>query len=124
MSYWLAKPIEELLIESGGTSNDGGDPVTLKPIDTLIVGSGYGAAMAALALAMNPPQDDKPPQIYVFERGQEYVPGDFPKTIGDVPGYVAIRRNGGLTGNADALWDIRVGDGVSAVVGNGLGARR
>jgi len=119
MSYWLSIPVAQLLSDKGQI-NEKNKKKQLST-DTLIIGSGYGAALAATTLASNNKQHRIDESIWVFERGQEYVPGDFPKAIGDSPGYLSLHRNGKRIGNADALWDIRVGDGVSVVTGSGLG---
>lgn len=88
----------------------------------VIVGSGYGAAMAALALAMRQDKDYANSEILVLERGKEFVPGDFPKTLSDLPGEISVKLNDRERfGAADALFDLRVGENVSSIVGNGLG---
>lgn len=89
---------------------------------TLIVGSGYGAAFSALALALRPDKHYGNHEILVLERGHEFVPGDFPATIDELPGHVTFQQGGGKRfGSADALFDVRTGDNVGVVLGNGLG---
>jgi cholesterol oxidase len=139
MTYWLSRPIEVLLQEQGIQVTD----IPLRPGDTppapdrldgsrdvLIIGSGYGAAMAALALAEH---DQSLPEaqrrrIHVFERGDEYLPDDFPKSLRDMPTRVGVITRPGEDGlaaqppvNAQGLWDIRIGDHVTTVMGSGLG---
>ncbi|MFH0341125.1 MAG: alkaline phosphatase D family protein [Chromatiales bacterium] len=131
MSYWLSEPIEELLYEKGGRTNErweteSGVPNEIR-VGTLIVGSGYGAAMAAIVLAdaqqhKGGMRDNDDESIWVFERGREYVSGDFPKAIADLPGYVSyVSKDGDRTGQSDFLFDIRIGEGISGLVGSGLG---
>ncbi|MFL6600542.1 MAG: GMC family oxidoreductase N-terminal domain-containing protein [Steroidobacteraceae bacterium] len=111
MTLVLSRPIEELFLSD-------------KPLeyDVVIVGSGYGAAMTALALAMRDNEKLRRRRILVLERGNEYVPGDFPKTISDLPAHISTQGNGeARTGYADSLFDVRVGKNVSAIVGSGLG---
>ncbi len=112
MSHWLSRPVETILFSDKPDSHDSNSEVS---VDTLIVGSGYGAAMAALALCED--HHAKPREIVVFERGEEYLPQDFPKTIGDLPGFAPSRNGDSLTG----LWDVRVGTRAVSVTGNGLG---
>jgi len=92
-----------------------------KHCDVLIVGSGYGGAIAAMRLADKETYPDR--LVYVFERGKEYTAGDFPESLGDLPGHVQFLAPGRTfpTGYADALFDFRIGDPISVLVGNGLG---
>jgi cholesterol oxidase len=85
--------------------------------DVVIVGSGYGAAMAALRFA----QAEK--KVWMLERGREYALGEFPETLGDLPRHVRFQRNKDSEprGYVEGLFDFRVGEGISALVGNGLG---
>ena len=119
MTHWLSMPAAQLLSEQGVSEK--GKQTKRLTTDTLIIGSGYGAAMAAVTLAIRNKEHNQNEKIWVFERGQEYVPGDFPKAMGDTPGYLSMHRDGKHYGNADALWDVRIGEGVSVVTGSGLG---
>lgn len=90
--------------------------------DVVIVGSGYGGAVAADTFSekMNP--EGQAVRVLVLERGREYVPGAFPSTLDELPSHVRIARAGhALIGQRNALFDLRAGDGVHALVGNGLG---
>jgi len=139
MTYWLSRPVEVLLQEQGL-------PVTPPPVkageapsaplpldgtrDVLIIGSGYGAAMAALALAEHDqhlPAEQRR-RIHVFERGDEYLPDDFPKSLRDMPTMASVLSTPEedalaetVERNEQALWDIRMGKGVTTIVGSGLG---
>lgn len=120
MTYWLSKPAENLFKRLEADEN---------PPDIVIVGSGYGAAMAALSLSGQAPR----PRIWVLERGEEYVPGDFPRDMGDFPRHVSAVFDDKHYGRRDGLFDFRVGSAngdraagepsgfVGALVGNGLG---
>ena len=142
MTYWLSKPIEEFTDKYKCKSQSTTICKTEPGIKTLIIGSGYGAAMAALAIAeeliannskdSDSPNKIKDKDIVVFEKGDEYVPGDFPKSMGELPGHLNITvedsNDSGLLkpGEEDvlensALWDIRVGDGATSIAANGLG---
>jgi cholesterol oxidase len=93
-----------------------------RPYHTVIVGSGYGAALAALAIAMRQNKPFQNEDILVIERGAEYLPGEFPKTLADVLGFISTQGNDeARTGYADSLFDVRVGNNVNAIVGSGLG---
>ncbi|MDE2606978.1 MAG: GMC family oxidoreductase N-terminal domain-containing protein [Burkholderiales bacterium] len=96
--------------------------------DVVIVGSGYGGAMAAAELAgLRKPQPDAQGRtevsVCVLERGGEYAPGMFPSSLQELPPHVRIHRRGhdAIVGRAGALLDVRVGPHVSTLVGNGLG---
>ncbi|MDF1623683.1 MAG: alkaline phosphatase D family protein [Pseudohongiella nitratireducens] len=118
MTHWLSKPVERLLQDEHYPYTKPGNRHTHQiETDVLIVGSGYGAAMAALAL-LEPDQDGQQlsERIWIFERGKEYVPGDFPGNLSDLPGEVG---SGSI--NSRGLWDVRLGDNVVTVSGRGLG---
>jgi cholesterol oxidase len=81
--------------------------------DFVIVGSGYGGAIAAarLATAGLKPQ----PSICVLERGKEWQPGDFPETTVDVLG--ATRSDLNPLG----LYELLNYRDISIIKGAGLG---
>jgi cholesterol oxidase len=85
--------------------------------DVLVIGSGYGGSFAALELAA-PGRS-----VWVFERGREYALGEFPETLGELPGHVQFTRgaDGRPRGNRDALCDVRIDESCVSVVGCGLG---
>jgi choline dehydrogenase-like flavoprotein len=87
--------------------------------DVLVIGSGYGAAVAALRLA------EAGRQVWLIERGREYAAGDFPAGIEDMGRHLRFEREskgvGMATGYEDALFDLRLGRRFSSLVGNGLG---
>ncbi len=119
MTSWLSRPIETLLAEQGYPFLDKTRQRTFcLSTDILVVGSGYGAAMASLALMEA--QADLPgaerQRVWVFERGAEYLPDDFPRSMADMPGYA-----GTDTVNPNALWDVRAGKGVVTITGRGVG---
>src|SRR5688572_266479 len=104
MTFRYSEPVEKLIAEADAA----GKPTE---VDVLIVGSGYGGSVAAYRLATDP---KGPRSIYVFERGKEYVEGDFPRDIGDAPGLMQFTAAGrtGSVGYPDGLFDFRMGDGV------------
>ncbi|MDX0605527.1 hypothetical protein GOD78_30880 [Sinorhizobium medicae] len=82
--------------------------------DVLIVGSGYGGAMAAFTLAGRT-TGGRVLNVGVLERGREYLPGSFPSGLAELPRHV--RRDG----NKEGLFDVRIGPEVTTVVANGVG---
>ena len=82
--------------------------------DVLIIGSGYGGAIAAATFAGRR-YGGKAVTVGVLERGKEYLPGSFPTGLGELPGHV--RQNN----NKEGLFDIRLGEEVTTVVANGVG---
>ena len=85
--------------------------------DVVVVGSGYGGSFAALELAA----DHR--SVWVFERGREFVAGEFAETLGELPGHVQFTRaaDGVPRGYRDALFDLRIDDDAMALIGCGLG---
>ncbi len=106
----LSEPIENLIQDWACDQFD-------ERCDVLIVGSGYGGAIAAMRLA------GEGRRVFLFERGKEYVTGDFPETIQGTPGHIQfLPKNRDLPiGSPDALFDFRLDTPVSVLVGNGLG---
>ncbi|MCK1642954.1 alpha/beta fold hydrolase [Bradyrhizobium sp. 157] len=82
--------------------------------DILIIGSGYGGAIAAATFAGRQ-SGGAAVAVGVLERGKEYLPGSFPTGLGELPGH--IRQNN----NKEGLFDIRLGEEVTTVVANGVG---
>lgn len=123
----ISSPIEVLIKEQAAGSK-------LLEVDYLIVGSGYGGAVAAMRLACDG-SDGPARTVAVLERGREYGLGDFPYDIEDIPSHVRILRSdagSGARGYSDALFNIHVGsvdrDGghrrpaaTDVLVGSGLG---
>ncbi len=97
--------------------------------DLLIVGSGYGGAVAAARLAGRTPlaapaSGHAPPlRVWVLERGQERPPGSFPSRFAEVPGDTRWRTPGApeARGADEGLFDWHLGSDVSALVASGLG---
>lgn len=86
-------------------------------IDHLVIGSGYGGAVAALRLA------EAGQAVVVLERGGEYLPGDFPDDIAQLPKFLrAPALHGpGVTGAPAGLFDWHVGSGVLSLTASGVG---
>lgn len=95
--------------------------------DVIIVGSGYGGSVAAALLAGQQVVDPDTKQtrrarVCVLERGNEYLPGEFPSTFDRLPGHLRrTHQSTGQVARAEGLLDVRLGDDVIAMVANGLG---
>lgn len=83
--------------------------------DVVVVGSGYGGAIAASRLAR------AGRRVCVLERGEELQPGDYPESVFE--GARAMQANApeGHLGSATALFEFHVNPDISALVGCGLG---
>ena len=92
-------------------------PLTrLRPhYDVLVVGSGYGGAIAANRMA----RADK--RVCLLERGRELLPGDFPDTLEEAAAELQIHGPLGSKGSRTGLLDFRVNDELSVFQGCGLG---
>jgi len=90
--------------------------------DVVIVGSGYGAAMAAKTWAGCKDRGGNELRMVLLERGRERLPGSFASTLDELPGDVRLSRAGEPPiGRRDALIDVRLAGDVNALVANGLG---
>lgn len=112
---WLSEGVETLFATLD-------EQVPVIDFDVLIVGSGYGGAVAAAGLAGSRDKG-KLVKVGVLERGKEYLPGSFPGHLRDLAGHVRFNTPNGAVpvGNREGLFDVRVGPDVSALVANGLG---
>src|SRR5262245_42816690 len=109
---WIAKSFEELVkLDVAGKA-----PV----FDVLVVGSGYGGAVAADHFSGLLNDAGQPVTVCVLERGKEYVPGMFPTGFAELPGHVRIATQSGQRQN-EGLFDFRLSETASALVANGLG---
>jgi cholesterol oxidase len=83
--------------------------------DVVVVGSGYGGAIAASRMAR------AGRRVCVLERGREFMAGEFPRT--PFQGTEEVQYNTALAhiGSPLALLEVHVNDDVNAVVGCGLG---
>ena len=81
----------------------------------VVVGSGYGGAIAASRLA-RAGQD-----VCVLERGKERVPGEYPDTLREAVRELQADWPRGHQGSRTALFDLRVNREMNVLVGCGLG---
>jgi cholesterol oxidase len=118
VAFHYSQPFEALLgdrLEPGGTTT----------ARVVIVGSGYGGAVAAWRLAGRSGGDFVAPRdhgVLVLERGAEYLPGEFPTSLQDMAAFIGMQQSGrpDLVGD-DSLFSLRSGRGVDVLVGHGLG---
>ena len=89
--------------------------------DIVVVGSGYGGGVAASRLARAGGRNA--PRVTVLERGREIAPGDYPDNPADAAKdtQVTLSSDGTTTGNAQGLYDMRMGSDVNVLLGCGLG---
>lgn len=81
----------------------------------VVVGSGYGAGVAASRLAR------AGQSVCVLERGREIAPGDYPDQLGDARAAMQANTAGGIIGDPAAMFDLHVNPDMWALVGCGLG---
>ncbi len=93
-----------------------------RPLDTIephytvvVVGSGYGAGVAASRMAR------AGQQVCLLERGREIRPGFYPKELADAREQFQISTSRGRIGPAGAMFELHVNDDMFALVGCGLG---
>jgi len=83
--------------------------------DAVVVGSGYGGAIAASRLAR------AGQRVCVLERGREYGPGEFPAGTTAATRQIQVDSPDGHTGPAAGLFDFRCNRDMTVLVGCGLG---
>ena len=88
----------------------------LKPhYDVAVVGSGYGAGVAAARLASTGRS------VCVLERGREIAVGEFPARLTDMQRETQVSSSAGRIGDPAGLFDVRLGKDVHVAMGCGLG---
>ena len=110
----LANRIEDLFL----TAKNGKSKV---PFAVVVIGSGYGASIAAAKLSQRLREDQR---ICILERGKEWVPGTFPDTFANVSGTSRANIAGPTRGQVTqplGLFNIMFNDEVNVLSGSGLG---
>ncbi len=83
--------------------------------DVVVVGSGYGGAIAASRFAR------AGRSVCVLERGVEHRVGDFPESLWQAVRSAQVRTGKRHFGSSTALFDVRFDDEVNVLVGCGVG---
>ena len=122
-SAWLSRGLEALIDRDHSRFQN--DPASHFDFDVVIVGSGYGGAIAAAALSgvTDTQSNNNSLRICILERGKEYLTGSFPSSAADLAGLVRFatpnaRRQRGVF---DGLYDVRWSDDAVSLVACGLG---
>lgn len=95
--------------------------------DYIVIGSGYGGAVAASRLARSVGPDGRG-SVCVLERGVEKWPGEYP--AGPASGFKNLHVSGEIPrenaagipiheGDPTAMYHLIMGRGINAIVGNG-----
>lgn len=116
-TQWISRGLEALDAEVGRAPE-------AAVFDVLIVGSGYGGAVAADRLAgACDAKSGRELRIAVLERGREYLRGAFPRSMAELAGHVRFTLPGGgrARGRLEGLFDLRIGPHLSVLVANGVG---
>eukprot|EP00002_Diphylleia_rotans_P013616 TRINITY_DN2657_c0_g1_i10.p1 TRINITY_DN2657_c0_g1~~TRINITY_DN2657_c0_g1_i10.p1 ORF type:complete len:1125 (+),score=195.46 TRINITY_DN2657_c0_g1_i10:65-3439(+) len=85
--------------------------------DVCIVGSGYGASIAASRFSRMQPKLS----VCVMERGKEYLPGDFPDTLTEAGPEVQIHFPETTVGERNRLHTFYFNKDINVYCGTGLG---
>ncbi|MDX1344356.1 MAG: GMC oxidoreductase, partial [Sedimenticolaceae bacterium] len=111
---WLSKGLESLIYRNRETQST--------TFDVVVIGSGYGGAVAAAGLA-GLQQHGKPLSLCVLERGREFTPGAFPASMTEAPTEMrfTLPERDQAAGSLDGLFDFRLGADLNVVLANGLG---
>jgi cholesterol oxidase len=83
--------------------------------DVVVVGSGYGAGVAASRLAR------AGKRVAVLERGREFLTGEFPNRFPDLRQQMQVTGKRLRMGSPTGLYDVRLGEDMHILVGCGLG---
>src|SRR5512144_2489362 len=81
----------------------------------VVIGSGYGAAIAASRLAR------AGQQVCILERGKEFQPGEYPDTEAEALAEMQTDLPQKHIGPKTGLYDFRVNEDINVVLGCGLG---
>lgn len=88
----------------------------IKPAyDIVVIGSGYGGGISASRLSR------AGKKVCVLERGKEIQPGEYPATLTEAMQQMQVRTSEKHIGSATGLYDLHVHEGISVLVGCGLG---
>lgn len=83
--------------------------------DAIVIGSGYGASIAASRLSRGGKK------VCLLERGKEFLPGEYPRTNLQALKEMQFSAKGTHIGSKTGLYDFRMNDDISVFMGCGLG---
>ncbi|MDH5671070.1 MAG: phosphatidylglycerol lysyltransferase domain-containing protein [Myxococcales bacterium] len=89
--------------------------------DVVVVGSGYGGAVAASLLARAVTPDGSRPRVCVLELGRELHPGSFPESTAAALAELQVEAGGRRLGRRDGLFWLHAAKDLSVFHGCGLG---
>ncbi len=110
----LANPIRDLALTAKKSKTE-------VPFAVVVIGSGYGASIAAAKLSKHLRNDQR---ICILERGKEWVPGTFPDRFANVSGSSRANIAGPTRGQVTqplGLFNVMFNDEVNILSGSGLG---
>ena len=118
---WLSKGLETLVARLAEEAKSSTSAEI--NFDVLIIGSGYGGAVAAAELAGCRNADGTPLRLCVLERGKEYLAGSFPSRMAELAGHARFvtPEATSVRGVRDGLFDVRVSPDVVTLVASGVG---
>ncbi|RZN10796.1 hypothetical protein CWO91_11380 [Bradyrhizobium genosp. SA-3] len=122
-TMWLSCGLESLVDKYPRIANPTLQRDGEYDFDVVIVGSGYGGAIAAAELSACTDEDGQPLRVCILERGQEYLSGAFPSRQADLAGRVRFMTPDAKRpmGAHDGLYDVRSSEDAVTVVASGLG---
>jgi cholesterol oxidase len=83
--------------------------------DVVVIGSGYGGAIAASRAAR------AGQSVCLLERGKEFQPGEYPDTLAEGVEELQMSTDDGHIGAPSGLYDLHIGRDISVFHGCGLG---
>jgi cholesterol oxidase len=83
--------------------------------DAIVIGSGYGASIAASRLSR------AGKKVCLLERGKEFLPGEYPRTNVQALKEMQFNTGGKHIGSKTGLYDFHMNDDISVFSGCGLG---
>ncbi|MEX2592900.1 MAG: GMC family oxidoreductase, partial [Anditalea sp.] len=83
--------------------------------DVIVVGSGYGGSIAASRMSRCGRK------VCLMEKGKEFLPGQFPKTLGEASREMQFNKGKVKAGSNNGLYEFTVGSEISVFKGCGLG---
>ncbi|MEW8987063.1 MAG: NAD(P)-binding protein [Bacillus sp. (in: firmicutes)] len=81
----------------------------------IVIGSGYGGSIAASRLSR------AGLQVGLFERGKEFLPGEFPNTELEAVRELSFRLPNNSIGSSAGLYHFQIDDDINVLTGCGLG---